>query len=339
MITPVSLSYPCSVCHKQLENGTAMKCSRCKSVVYCGAECQKKDWKSHKIVCFDSIALYKEENNKIRYLFSTYKQKSFKHVSKTRELILQESSRLNPEKSTVVVCGAQYFDNEFIEPLPELLNRCKKLVLLDIDPATLDKLHEMLGRSPKVAKVAVDLSASLKLIPDFCLEIETITNNEYAQKMLTFLLNVAAYANTRAPGLPGVLEEGETADLVISSLVASQLGIRVKEVLFTLYANKFKEHISNIINPVVLNKLATSLHTVQHALSTKHLEDLCIFGGEKGRIYFADTITFNNSPMLTGKTCEAFEAILRKRWGDVKISQWQWNSSDCDTYDVNAYTQ
>ncbi|KAJ6464356.1 hypothetical protein C8R45DRAFT_1023805 [Mycena sanguinolenta] len=28
-----------------------MKCSACKSVRYCGKECQKKDWKSHKNVC------------------------------------------------------------------------------------------------------------------------------------------------------------------------------------------------------------------------------------------------------------------------------------------------
>jgi hypothetical protein len=30
---------------------TMMKCSRCKSVVYCGVECQRRHWKAHKPAC------------------------------------------------------------------------------------------------------------------------------------------------------------------------------------------------------------------------------------------------------------------------------------------------
>ena len=31
--------------------GTMMKCSRCKSVLYCGVECQRRRWKAHKPAC------------------------------------------------------------------------------------------------------------------------------------------------------------------------------------------------------------------------------------------------------------------------------------------------
>lgn len=39
----------CSHCHKQVE--VLNRCSACKSVAYCGKECQKEDWKNHKAVC------------------------------------------------------------------------------------------------------------------------------------------------------------------------------------------------------------------------------------------------------------------------------------------------
>jgi hypothetical protein len=39
----------CTVCLDEAE----LRCSRCKTVAYCGKSCQAKDWKSgHKIRCF-----------------------------------------------------------------------------------------------------------------------------------------------------------------------------------------------------------------------------------------------------------------------------------------------
>ncbi|TFK96088.1 hypothetical protein BDV98DRAFT_597978 [Pterulicium gracile] len=40
----------CPVCMEEGE----MVCSKCKVVRYCGAKCQKKDWKKHKGVCFET---------------------------------------------------------------------------------------------------------------------------------------------------------------------------------------------------------------------------------------------------------------------------------------------
>ena len=39
----------CQVCEKT--EGKLLKCAGCEKVFYCGAECQKKDWKEHKPVC------------------------------------------------------------------------------------------------------------------------------------------------------------------------------------------------------------------------------------------------------------------------------------------------
>jgi len=52
----------CSVC-----SSVAKKtCSACESVYYCGVDCQKQDWREHKMVCKDS---YQDQNEKCREMF------------------------------------------------------------------------------------------------------------------------------------------------------------------------------------------------------------------------------------------------------------------------------
>ena len=42
-------SEKCCVCGKS--DVSVKKCGRCKSVAYCGTDCQRKDWSQHKTVC------------------------------------------------------------------------------------------------------------------------------------------------------------------------------------------------------------------------------------------------------------------------------------------------
>lgn len=44
---PMTFTRTCQVCSKP---GT-LRCGACKTIRYCSAECQKKDWKTHKQVC------------------------------------------------------------------------------------------------------------------------------------------------------------------------------------------------------------------------------------------------------------------------------------------------
>jgi hypothetical protein len=37
----------CSVCGKPAD----LRCSKCKSIMYCGSDCQLSDWQSHKLLC------------------------------------------------------------------------------------------------------------------------------------------------------------------------------------------------------------------------------------------------------------------------------------------------
>ncbi|KZV65486.1 hypothetical protein PENSPDRAFT_586812 [Peniophora sp. CONT] len=44
---------PLDMCNVCMDNGEHVeRCSRCKAVGYCGAKCQKKAWKAHKLRCF-----------------------------------------------------------------------------------------------------------------------------------------------------------------------------------------------------------------------------------------------------------------------------------------------
>ncbi|CDO71065.1 hypothetical protein BN946_scf184844.g69 [Trametes cinnabarina] len=55
---PPDVSYPlggsCACCERDetaKDDASLKKCSKCKLTRYCGAECQKKDWPRHKVVC------------------------------------------------------------------------------------------------------------------------------------------------------------------------------------------------------------------------------------------------------------------------------------------------
>jgi hypothetical protein len=52
-----SLKNFCSICSKEAE----LKCSNCKQCYYCSRNCQKVDWKTHKIFCRESELLTKRE--------------------------------------------------------------------------------------------------------------------------------------------------------------------------------------------------------------------------------------------------------------------------------------
>ncbi|KZV70197.1 hypothetical protein PENSPDRAFT_453921 [Peniophora sp. CONT] len=48
MATQPGIDWICRFCKSR---GVALRCSQCKFTTYCDAECQKKDWKAHKVVC------------------------------------------------------------------------------------------------------------------------------------------------------------------------------------------------------------------------------------------------------------------------------------------------
>jgi hypothetical protein len=54
-IKTLALKETCSHCGKQ--SPTLKRCSNCKQVSYCGAECQKAGWKKHKKKCAPPLSV------------------------------------------------------------------------------------------------------------------------------------------------------------------------------------------------------------------------------------------------------------------------------------------
>lgn len=69
----------CFTCKKEFDK--ILKCGACKNVSYCGTECQKKDWKNHKLTC-----------NKVSVEIMETKQESKDSIPK--ELTINENSSI-----------------------------------------------------------------------------------------------------------------------------------------------------------------------------------------------------------------------------------------------------
>ncbi len=361
--SPVDFSvlslHECVSCHKSVREYQIERCTRCKEVIYCGQECRAKDWEAHKLRCkdlvVDTTTSYTKDNETVREFYSHFeatilkrpnlpaiydylKDKKYNHVLQTQQSILEGSAHLNPESSIVVVVGAQFYDDKFVEPLPQLLEKCKKLILIDIDPVTLGKLHAMLGNNPKVFTVVLDLTCTLEDLQAFNRDFSKSSQLVFFAGLVDFLNKVAEDTEKRVAGLPGVLGEGESADYVISSLVASQLSRKLIEGLLFLFLKKFGFNISPVTTPQLKDTLNKARDESSHALATKHAKDLCAWAGEKGRVYLADTYKWNKVVYIHQKTSDELMQILRNRKGAPKVTQkeWHWRTNFWNDYSVTS---
>ncbi|NGX56970.1 MAG: hypothetical protein K1060chlam5_01225 [Candidatus Anoxychlamydiales bacterium] len=72
-------------CPNESKDLTLMRCSRCKSAIYCSTSCQKKDWSRHKIVCIGKSNLQKDEGT--ASVMMNLVEKSFLCVNKNEQLM------------------------------------------------------------------------------------------------------------------------------------------------------------------------------------------------------------------------------------------------------------
>ncbi len=334
--------HKCVSCHKSVREYQIERCTRCKEVIYCGEECREKDRKTHKTVCkepVDTITPYTTDNEKIRRSFSEFEARflrgnipkvtyeKYSHVLQTQQAILEGSAHLKPDSSIVVVVGAQFYDDKFVEPLPQLLEKCKKLILVDVDPATLKVLHTMLGTSEKVSTVVLDLSCALKDLRDFNHDFSQSSPDVFSAGVIDFLRKVTDDTEKREAGLPEVLAEGESADYVISSFVATQLSLKLVDALCSMFRKKFGVNMTSTMLPPLLQKGAAVVVENIHTQVTKHARDLCVWAGEKGRVYLADGCwNDNDTEFMDQKTINKLGQIFKERKGFKQLTKkvWYW---------------
>lgn len=159
--------------------------------------------------------------------------------------------------------------------------------------------------------------------------MEKALHKQFAEAMFTFLEQAGADAEKRAPGLSGILAEGEVADYVISSLVGAELGYRLKDILASSYTKKFGSAIP--VSETTQDRTEKFRRCIER-LTAKHTEDLWALAGKVGRVYMANTagvrvISSNGSGEIL---CEEFCSSLMDQFEErnkprtTRYGAWHW---------------
>lgn len=363
VISP-SPQYPqCFACKTILTS--VKKCTGCFIAVYCNQNCQRLHWPQHKKDCalkkipnvenhaqsIESTQIqewFARNNEIIRKRFIKFEgefpdiSKDYNHIAQTQEFILEGAKHLNPEKSIIVVCGAQFFNNKYVDPLPELLNKCKKLILIDIDTTTLNKLKEMLN-SPKVVTVTMDLSNSYHDLILFEKEMESQnrTPSEFFDQFFSIFEKAMKDKHETMRNIEGALQKNERADYVVSSLVGSQLALELQgsvtfafEKIFKTKADSFLTSHSNYED-----KFVDYVRKGIIEITKSHLKDLFIWAGSSGCVYFSDTFSQPNYTLIDIGEIRKFLNSVKEKEKTIQERNWHWirDKSKDDTYFVHAF--
>jgi len=97
---PNVCSYPLCVNH----DSANMKCSRCKSAIYCGQICQKADWPAHKKVCNVFIKAKEQTNTRVQESSNGSVDASF-CIKNVKQALPNSSSTMIMEISRKVTIG------------------------------------------------------------------------------------------------------------------------------------------------------------------------------------------------------------------------------------------
>lgn len=118
----------CQYCFKTDEK--LSKCSRCKVVHYCSKECQKQDWKIHKVYCNSCKEGSKEDKRKHRELYNTileyytlHKDDSIVFSDNISQYWMVSDDYENEEKYTLTE-SSQHEYNEWCEKTNNIDEMC-----------------------------------------------------------------------------------------------------------------------------------------------------------------------------------------------------------------------
>lgn len=363
-----SSHYSCARCYIALSNDQIKRCGKCREAIYCSKKCQVEHWKTaHRFTCLSQteakipenwlnqiFSQYTKDNILIRKSLQSFEnqvvkratllpqhfryllQPEYNHPRATQEFILEGAGHLRPDESVVIVCGAQFLDQSFLEPLPFLLERCKKLILTDVDPQTLKSLHQKLGESPKVKCVELDFTDALRKIPFKDEELQCSSPTEFFNKANNFLQTITEEAKERARLSLKEIEKEDRVDYVISSLVSSQLGVKLKQIIFHVFTEKLGYSPTSLFSKEQYDQLAASILACNDLMAKNHVLDICSWAGARGNIYYADTFRMGATPMISDSGTREIMTILSKKEKTLVSREWTWVESNQTYYPVKA---
>jgi hypothetical protein len=249
----------------------------------------------------------------------------------------------------VTVFGAQFYDNNrCIEPLPALLQRCKKLILVDIDAVTLYRLRAILD-SPKVTTVETDLTRLVATLTLFQSKVrqQATTHADFIKWNTVFYQHAAQEIEKQSTVAP-LAKEIEKSDYVISSLVASELVPKIQSIIFQMFekhfgipAGDFSHKKSMIIFeqlPIDLQQdLNIAKKKCEYLLTKRHVQHLVNCTTEQGKIYFADEIAAAGISTYKETDLQNIRNILVKAKQGNKPLEKTWHWADQIEYKQDAF--
>lgn len=254
-----------------------------------------------------------QENGSIREIFELGGKTFFAdHVKKTRGLINFGASGLN---GRLIVFGPG-----LIEPLEELSKKFEEVVLVDYDKKSLELASKRLS-CKKVICHKFDLNGELYKNLDALFEKTIVEKSDFSvfHTRLESILNNFKVKDSNISKILG------KADYVISSLVASQLILLVRE----LFDNFIKFQFDLQLDTFESQKFYHNFAPISHM---RHLNDLMDTLKPGGKIYFADTITHKYLIPYVGEDRrfiyieKKFLDEIRKNHEVVKENNWHWLS-------------
>jgi hypothetical protein len=159
----------------------------------------------------------------------------WRHASHNRAFILNAATQVKRRRVAVVLGAGKAYDL----PLVELAERFERVVLVDIDAASLASTSAAVVRDAdlrrKVELRSMDLTGvTACLARGVENAIATATDAASAETALEALCS-----SYRLSSPPSLMAPGERADLMVSSLVLSQLGLQQKLMAKKLFEGRF----------------------------------------------------------------------------------------------------
>lgn len=179
--------------------------------------------------------------------------------------------------------------NTPLEPIKELADRCKEVVLVDFDAPTLKLLEASIKRSNVTTRL-VDLSGGaykeqLRVGTD---SIGEKSRDTYFIEKYISWLKAHSFTDKVSDLVSKILPNGVKADYVVSSLVASEIGTISKKVVNYVTYNIFRIATFSI-DPHYRTDLTSEWDRHDRMHLKVHLDLLLNLVKPTGKVYLADT--------------------------------------------------
>lgn len=283
--------------------------------------------------------LFKAQNEATFLCYERHLKHSITHIENSREMILSAAKSID-KTSRVIVMGPGK-----LEPLAELAAKCGELVLVNNDLFSLVRLAEELSMKNVIIK-KMDFTSGLYD------EMEKLMTSAVRESygLQRFMGEIIQLFNNYNPA--SLLDDDDLrgADLVVSSLIATQFTVFAESRLQSFLKSQYKVTISAYLQNTSwgnASNYAVSENNLCNRLIVQYSKCLAKLIKPEGRIYWSDTFAqVTIAPLIAAPSALRHEAMSLNNLEEIEASykvlesrNWYWLSQPSSSYgyQVKAY--